>query len=137
MFPNVEIWGTPDSKLKEVPKEDLDRLATDLHNAIRQKLEGDYAFVDKPGPGVLRLRVALTEAGKSNMTMRALTTIVPQARVISGVRKMATGTESWVGSAGIEGELSDSLSGEVLPRRWTNDPARSRSKGCPRIPGAI
>ena len=114
LFPNVEIWGTPDSKLKDVPAEDLQRLATSLHGFMKQELAKDYTFVDTPGPGVMRLRVALTEAGKSNMAMRAMTTIVPQARLLSGVKKMATGTESWVGSAGIEGELSDSQTGEVL-----------------------
>jgi hypothetical protein len=114
LLDGVQIWKGPASKLETVPEEDLRRLSLGLHAAVKATLEEDYELVDAPGPGVMRIRLAITEAGKARAAMNVFSTVVPVGRVISAGQKMATGTHSFVGAASVEGEITDSLSGEVL-----------------------
>ncbi|MEE9214490.1 MAG: DUF3313 family protein, partial [Thermodesulfobacteriota bacterium] len=55
-----------------------------------------------------------TEAGKSNVGLNIFSTIVPQAILLSGAKKLATGTNSFVGAASVEGKITDSNTGEIL-----------------------
>ncbi|MEE8207620.1 MAG: DUF3313 domain-containing protein [Nitrosomonadaceae bacterium] len=111
MFDPVGVWCSVDSK---VPREELHNLATHLHNTVIAKLEEDYEIVQTQGPGVMRISVALTEAKKSKVGMNIITTILPQAYLMSGAKKLATGTHSFVGEASIEGKITDANTGERL-----------------------
>jgi hypothetical protein len=84
-----------------------DYLYTQLHKQLSQ----DYKIVTTPGPGVLRLRAAITEAHGADVVANAITTVVPQLRAVSTVGGMATDTAVFAGKAGVEGELTDSLTG--------------------------
>ena len=107
----VTIWGAEESKPVEFPEQDLQRLALLLKVKVIEAVKGEgLQVVRQPGPGVMRIRVALTEAGRSNRAMHVMSSVVP----LPSVSKMATGTRAYVGQAAIEGELSDSVSGEVL-----------------------
>jgi hypothetical protein len=78
--------------------------------------------VPGPGPGVLRIRTAITDVVPSNPTMDNVTGILPQARVISAAAKATTGWHLYVGEASMEGEMLDSQTGERLAAavdRWT------------------
>ncbi len=114
IFDPVTVWRGEGSRLDEVPEADLQRLANYLHTAIVTKLREDYEIVNKPGPDVLRIRAAITEAGKSNVGLNIFSTIVPQAILLSGAKKLATGTNSFVGAASVEGKITDSNTGEIL-----------------------
>ncbi len=111
VFDPVEVWCSVDSK---IPREDLHNLASHLHNKVIVKLEEDYEIVETQGPGVMHISVALTEAKKSKVGMDIITTILPQSYLMSGARKLATGTNSFVGEASIEGKITDSNTGERL-----------------------
>jgi hypothetical protein len=110
----VTIWHGQNTNLSEVPKEDLQRLADSLHAKLKGGLERDYEIVDRPGPGVMRLRVAITEAMGSDVVADVISSAMPVIRVTGAIVKMGTDTHSFVGRAGIEGEIIDSLSGERL-----------------------
>ncbi len=114
LFESASIWRGEGSNLEDVPEDDLQRLVNYLHTVVVTKLEEDYEIVDKPGPGVLRIRTAITEAGKSNVGMDIFSSVVPQARLISSAKSMATGTGSFVGGVSIEGEITDANTGDVL-----------------------
>ena len=111
MVDPVEVWCSKDSK---IPQEELQNLASHLHYKVISKLEEDYKIVQTPGPGVMRISAALTEAKKSKVALNTITTIVPQARLMSGVKKLATGTNSFVGEASVECKITDSSTGEML-----------------------
>jgi hypothetical protein len=113
MMDRVTIWRTMGSNLPTVPETELQHLADHLYWAVRKQLEQDYKFVQAPGPGVLRLRVALTEARSANTAMAAVSrvSVVP---LVTGVTKLTTGTYAFVGAAGIEGEILDSMTHERL-----------------------
>jgi hypothetical protein len=111
MVDPVTIWRGEDSNLGEIPPRDLQRLTRLMRvKAIEAVRAEGMQVVDTPGPRVMRIRVALTEAEQASRAMHAVTSVVP----LPSVSKMATGTRAFVGSAGIEGEVSDSVTGEVL-----------------------
>ena len=53
------------SQMMDVSSEDHRKLLNYADAAIREKLSRDYTFVEQPGPGVMRLRIAITEAENS------------------------------------------------------------------------
>lgn len=111
MIDPVTVWRGEDSELGEIPPRDLQRLTRLLRvKAIEAVRAEGMQVVDQPGPGVMRIRLALTEAEQASRTMHTVTSVVP----LPSISKMATGTRAFVGVAGIEGEVSDSVTGEVL-----------------------
>jgi hypothetical protein len=60
LIDQIEIWYAPDSKYKGIKPDELKVLADAFREAIVQELEPDYPVVSKPGPGVLGLRIAIT-----------------------------------------------------------------------------
>ena len=86
----------------------------DLMLTLRNSLSKDYKRVDKAGPGTLRLRVAITEAEGSSVPLDLVSTVIPQMRALSAVKRIATGTAAFVGKAGIEGEIEASITNQRL-----------------------
>jgi len=111
---SVTIWAGEDSKVGNIPKEDLDNLAHYLYSAVKKQLEKDYRIVDEPGEGTMRIRLALTEAGSSVRALDILTTYLPPARLISEGKKLATGTHAFVGRASIEMDVIDTVTNQRL-----------------------
>jgi hypothetical protein len=112
LIDSVTLWR--DARTEDVPAEEAQMLTDYLYAALHEELSRDYRIVDKPGPGVLRLRAALTEAKGSKVVMNTVTSVVPQLRLLTTLGGMATGTAVLVGKVGVEAELTDSLSGERL-----------------------
>ena len=111
----VTIWLKGDSPLQEIPPRELRRLQLKLHVKIIEALRREsFAIVKEPGPGVMRIQAALTEAEPSNVTWDVISTVGPATRLLSGTKKLATGTHSFVGKASIEAKITDSQTGELL-----------------------
>ena len=109
---SVSLWR--DKKTDDVPEEDQQRLTDYLYSALHKQLGEDYQIVDEPGPGVLQLRAAITEAKGSKVVMNTITSIVPQLRLLTTIVGMSAGTSVLVGKVGVEGEISDSISDRRL-----------------------
>lgn len=107
----VVVWDTGEAK---APQEDLDRLAEELRSHVVWELNQVYVVVPKLVPGALRLEMALTEAVPSNVGMDVVTTLIPPARLFSDAKGLATGTQAFVGRAGVEGRILDTETGELL-----------------------
>ncbi len=110
----VTIWRSEGREIADVPDEELKELADRLESVLRKELQTDFSLVDRGGPGVLRLRVALTEAKGAPVALGVVSSVVPQVRLISGLKKLGTGTHAFVGRVGIEAELLDGLTNERL-----------------------
>jgi hypothetical protein len=106
----VTIWHGEGSDLSKVPQEELQQLADYLYSATSKELKSVYTIVDRPGPGVMKIRMAITETKGSNVTGDILTNVLPPAIIIDWGKKLATGTHAFVGKAAIEVEILDSLS---------------------------
>jgi Protein of unknown function (DUF3313) len=98
----------------DVSAEDQQKLATYFFNQLKEQIGAQAQIVDQPGPGVLRLQVALTDAEGATPGLRSISVVVPQARVLNMVQSVGTGSYAFVGSASCEGQVTDSVSGEVL-----------------------
>jgi hypothetical protein len=84
-----------------VSVEELNKLARYMHDQVATIVAERYPVVDKPGKGVLRLRIALTSLEPS--------TGPDSAQASSGFLAHAGVS---LGGASFEGEAVDSLSGE-------------------------
>jgi len=112
MIDSVTLWQS--DRTAKISAEDAQRLTDSLYAQLHKQLSQDYQIVNTPGPGVLRLRAAITEAVGADVVANAVTTIVPQLRTVTTIGGMAADSRVFAGEAGVEGELTDSLSGDRL-----------------------
>ena len=111
----VTVWmSQTDSQLKDVSVEDRQRLATILWLKLDASLQKDYEMTSQAGPDVLRIQAAITEAGESNAVLDTVTSVIPQTRLLSGMKSLATGVSAFTGSAAVELKVTDSTIGTVL-----------------------
>ncbi|MHC4648447.1 MAG: DUF3313 domain-containing protein, partial [Planctomycetota bacterium] len=85
---------------KKLKEEDLTDLKNYMHTALVKAIEDQYAVVYRPGPGVARARLAITDLKKSGIVQN----ILPIGKVAG------TG----LGGASLEAELIDSQTGEQI-----------------------
>lgn len=78
----------------------LREVADKFYDAIVSELSGGYKIVRQPGPGVARIRVAITDIDKDTVALN----ILPQTK-LSG---------AGLGGAAMEGEIVDSQSGKQI-----------------------
>jgi hypothetical protein len=114
MMDHVVFYFHDESKYKGINPAELNEMADAFHKAMIDALQDRYPFVDEPGPGVLRLRVAITDVTASKPALNTITTVLPVGLAVSAVKKGATGTHTFVGSASMEAELMDSQTNERL-----------------------
>lgn len=107
----VEFWASADSKVSAA---DQQVLTAYFYNALKTNLEQNYTLTDQPGPGTLKLRVALMDATAAVPGLRSVSVLVPQARVLNMAQSLATGSYAFVGSAEAEMQVTDSESGDVF-----------------------
>jgi hypothetical protein len=117
IFDPVTIYLLPEARERGIDPDDLERLAKYFHDAVTDELTKSerYQIVTAPGPGVLELNVAITNVeptgGKQNAVVKAGATAASVATV-PGVSMLVPRLS--IGSASIEGEMLDSVSGERL-----------------------
>lgn len=94
----VEIYYHEDASHADWDSEQELRKYT--HRKMREAIEGAYSVVAAPGPGVARVRIALTDIDKARPLMKVL-----PVGVVLGTGK---------GGAAMEAEIVDSRTGEQL-----------------------
>ena len=112
-----EIFIAPDSKYKGAKGSHLNQLADTVRLAIIERLEaGGYTVADGPGPGILYLRLAIVDLYLKKKK-RGLLSYTPMGMVVHTTRQAAT-RDLWkkldIVELGLEGEMSDAVSGEIL-----------------------
>ncbi len=80
MIDSVTIWRSKTNS--KISTEDQQMLTDYLYKAIHDQFSKNFRIADRPGPGVLRIRAAVTEAVGANVIGNAVTSIVPQARAL-------------------------------------------------------
>jgi hypothetical protein len=110
----VKLYASKENSLENVSLDDRKKLLNYADASIREHLAKEYVFVQQPGPGVMRLRFALTETDSSYVVLDTVSTILPIGLALAGLQTAATGSCSFVGSAGAEIELQDSQTGKRL-----------------------
>ena len=110
----VKIFAPRDSTLGKMSPKDRRALGTYFFSAIRKQLSQDYVLVNRPGPDVMRVRVALTNADSSSVVLDTISNVAPPALALNALKSVTFGKGVGVGEAQMEAELSDSLTGKRL-----------------------
>lgn len=111
MIAPVTLWGSDATKVSAT---DQQTLVNFFSQQLHQELAKHFQIVDQPGPGVLKLAVALTDAEAATPVLRSITMIVPQAHMISNLKYLATDSFPFVGAAQAEGKITDAVTGQTL-----------------------
>jgi hypothetical protein len=110
----VTVWLGKDSKMKDMTAEDRQRLANVLWSKLEGSLSKDYEMTNELGPDVIRLQVAITEGDKANVVLDTVSSVIPQARMLSGAKSVATGVSLFTGSASVEAKATDGGTGDII-----------------------
>ena len=111
----MTIWRSGRKSLEPVPKEDLLRLVEDFQGEVRARLGRDFRFVDKPGPGVLRIRLAITDADAADPVLDVLAAPRGTGRPHpAGGGALDAETRRFLESAVIEGDIRDAKTNVLL-----------------------
>jgi hypothetical protein len=111
MIAPVTLGLGPNDKVSE---QDQQMLASYYYHALETNLSKNFTLVNQPGRGVLAVRVALTDATTATPVLRTISVVIPQARILNAIDNMATGSYAFVGVTQSEGEITDSMTGQVL-----------------------
>jgi hypothetical protein len=115
MLDTVTVFPHPGAEYKGLKPEELTRLSEYFLTSLTKQLtDGGYQVVTEPGPGVARVRIAITDVVPVNPTLNTFSTFIPQARLLSGVVGTATDSNMFVGQIAIEAEVLDAQSNERL-----------------------
>ncbi len=114
LFEPVALWRSGRKSLDPVPERDLLRLAGDLQRAVRRRLGEDWTLVNAPGPGVMRVRLAITQARATDAVLDILTTEAPSVRRAKANGPVDSQTRAFIEAASIEGEITDAETGQLL-----------------------
>ena len=107
----VSFWGNEATK---IPLADQQALCNFFYQALRDQLGKKFPLVEEPGPGVMVLQVAITDVEAATPVLRSVTMVVPQARALTTLKYLATGTYPFVGAAQAEAKMTDGATGGVL-----------------------
>lgn len=110
----VQVYLTEKSRLRKLKKEDFQILLNYFDATLRRGLATAYPLTDQTGPGVLRMRIALTKAKASIPVFDLLSNVVPYSLAAPAVQEVLTGTPPSVGKVQMELELHDAQSGKCL-----------------------
>lgn len=112
MIEPITIFISPNSKYKGLDADELKALTDGFVLTLTQTLEPEIPVVSQPGPGVLYVRVALTNVNLANKK-RGLLGYTPVGLVVTTAAN-AAGARISLKDAVLEIETLDSVSGERL-----------------------
>jgi hypothetical protein len=105
-------------QVKSIDPSDLKTLVDYFHNALVTDLKPQWQIVDKPGPGVIVLRIALTDLTPTQVTDSLIGTAAPYgfvAEIGSGaVTGLPAGATPYLGETGIETQVRDGASNAII-----------------------
>lgn len=113
MVDRIKVFLKEDADYKGIDPAELHELVTYFHDAIKKALGDAYPLVGKPGPDVLRLRIAVTDLVPNKPEASVVTLVVPFLWIGdagAGVVQDEPGSTPFLGEATIEVEALDSLS---------------------------
>lgn len=107
----VQYYPEP-QPTEEVSKEVLEQITEYIGQALRRELGKKIQVVEQPAPDTLRMRIALTAVGKSDVALKPRQ-YIPVALVLTGARA-AAGAHPEEAGIFLEAETTDSVTGERL-----------------------
>src|SRR5260221_7642291 len=93
MIEPVTFWGDASSN---VSVQDQQQLCSYYYNKLNEDVSQKFQIVDSAGPGVMTLRVALTDPTAATPVLRSVSVVIPKARLLNSVGNLATGSNAFV-----------------------------------------
>lgn len=112
----VSVWAGSGSAFTKTPVAEQQALANKFTSDLAAALRTRCRVTTQPGPGVLRVRIALVDAHPANATMNTIATYVPFVSAAYSGASYAFNKDIayFAGSATVEGYVTDTSSGTVL-----------------------
>jgi hypothetical protein len=114
LFEPVTLWRSGKKSLDPVPEEDLLRLVSSFETALRTRFGARFRLVDVAGPGVLRVRLGITEARVADPDLDVLTARAAGDALDRGDETLHPEMRRFLERAHIEGEIRDAQTGMLL-----------------------
>jgi uncharacterized protein DUF3313 len=118
LIERIQLYLAPGSAQKPIDPSDLKALLDYFHNALVKDLRPQMQVVNTAGPGVLRVRIALTSLVPTNAVDSLVGTAVPYGFVGEIASGAATGRPSgstpYLGQTGMEAQFRDGATGKVV-----------------------
>ncbi len=109
---SVTLWVNDETQSLE--DEERQMLTDLLYKALNDQLTEKFKIVDRLGPNSIRVRAALTQVKGAKVALRTVSSIVPVMFVVSSGVGLSGDVTNTVGTATLEAELLDSITGERL-----------------------
>ena len=114
----VTIYYGPESKLKDVPQDQLQNLANLFAGILAENLSRDYEIVKESGPKTLGIHIAITDVQETSTTFKALSFIpwgIPGLKFgVLKTKELLTGRPVFAGEVTAEAKIADAQTGDVL-----------------------
>lgn len=98
---------------ENVSMDTLNQIRTYVDTSLRQKMGQQVRLVESPGPGVARIRIALTAVGSESQPL-AVYQYIPIALVVTGAKAAIEGGRPQDARVAIETSVTDSVTNETL-----------------------
>lgn len=110
--------STKAGEQKTIDPSDLKILTDYFHNSLVKALAPQFQVVDTAGPGVLVIRIALTDLVPTTVTDSVAGTLIPYAFIAEAGSGAATGRPAgstpYMGETGMEMQFRDGASGTII-----------------------
>ena len=97
----------------DISMDTLTQVRKEMDQSLRKKLGNKVKLVDRAGPGVAHVRIAITAIGAETRALKAYQ-FVPVALAVTGAKAVAQGGLPRDATIAIESHVADSQSGELL-----------------------
>jgi Protein of unknown function (DUF3313) len=110
--------GGKEGEQKTIDPNDLKTLTDYFHDSLVKALKPQMQVVDKAGPGVVVIRIALTDLVPTTVTDSVAGTLIPYAFVAEAGSGVATGRPAgatpYMGETGMEMQFRDGGNGQII-----------------------
>jgi hypothetical protein len=111
----VTLWRGRESQMTGVTPAQAQHMADYFYQLIHAGLAKDFQMVTSPQPNTLRISVAIIKLKEADVAMETVSTVVPQARLISSLASAGSGKPpSFVGQASVQVKVVDAETNELL-----------------------
>jgi hypothetical protein len=97
----------------DISMDTLTQIRRALDQSLRKKLGGKVKVVNRAGPGVAHVRIAITAIGAETRALKVYQ-FIPVALAVTGAKAVAQGGLPRDARIAIESHVTDSVSGELL-----------------------
>jgi hypothetical protein len=112
----VTVWTDDSSELQKLPIDEQQALAETFNNHVYEAISTECQMTTASGPGTIRIRLALTDARRTEPRLNTISNYMVGAQAVSSMTVFAYDGSAglFAGSAAAEGYALDSKTGTLL-----------------------